>query len=308
MAVTAYRHAKAADIATRATGDNVRFRCDTQAELPSANVQDGDSAYAINTKKLFDRVGGAWVEVGDSSNTGGGGSSVPAGCILMWTGLLSAIPSGWVLCDGANGTPDLRSKFIKGAAAAAEAGGTGGSATHTHADHAALTHAGTAVTDHASHTHSYSEIVNHTHPVTDPGHTHTQDAHTHTQNSHNHTQDAHSHIITSQTATTGGATSYEHGVLDTSSAEAEATETTATTVATNQAATATNQNATATNQSNTTGITTSNPVGGVASGTTAGPSATLSHSVTQPNNHAAQAHDTVNSEPAFFTVLFIMKT
>lgn len=52
----------------------------------------------------------------------------------------------------------------------------------------------------------FSSVINHTHPVTDPGHT---------------------HIITSQTATTGAATSYEHGPLDTSSADAEATEVTA---------------------------------------------------------------------------------
>ena len=239
MAVLAQRLPLAGDLSSRAVGDYVRFRCDTQAELPSSNVLDGDSAYAINTKKMFDRVEGAWVERGDASNTGGGGSSVPAGCILMWTGLLSAIPSGWVLCDGANGTPDLRSKFIKGAAAAAEAGDTGGAATHIHADH-------------ASHTHAYTQIVNHTHPVTDPGHT---------------------HVITElRDATTGGATTNIALTADTSS-----------TIGTKVTG------------SRTTGVTTTDPAGGVASGTTAGPSAALTHAA-------------ANSEPAFYTVLFIMKT
>lgn len=60
---------------------------------------------------------------------------VPAGVILMWHGLLANIPAGWVLCDGANGTPDLRGKFVKGAAADQEAGTTGGAATHQHAAH-----------------------------------------------------------------------------------------------------------------------------------------------------------------------------
>lgn len=202
----------------------------------------------------------------------------------MWGGLLANIPSGWVLCDGANGTPDLRSKFIKGAAAGADPGATGGAATHTHANHDALTHAGTAVADHASHTHTYAQVLNHTHAVNvnDP--------------THNHTQNAHTHVITSQTATTGSATSYEHGALDTSSAEAEATEVTGSTTATNQAAA--------------TGITatTDNPAGGVASGTTAGPSATLTHNVTQPSNHTISAHDTVNHEPAYFSLCFIQKT
>jgi hypothetical protein len=44
----------------------------------------------------------------------------------MWHGAASAIPSGWVICDGNNSTPNLTDKFIKSAAAA---GATGGSAT-----------------------------------------------------------------------------------------------------------------------------------------------------------------------------------
>ena len=43
-------------------------------------------------------------------------AGVPTGAILMWSGLLSAIPSGWVLCDGTGGTPNLLAKFIRGIA------------------------------------------------------------------------------------------------------------------------------------------------------------------------------------------------
>ena len=68
------------------------------------------------------------------------GSAVPSGVILMWAGTLASIPAGWNLCDGTNGTPDLRDKFIKGAAAGAGGGGTGGNLTHAHADHASHTH------------------------------------------------------------------------------------------------------------------------------------------------------------------------
>src|SRR5688572_20346960 len=60
--------------------------------------------------------------------------SIPAGIIVMWHGLLSAIPTGWALCDGQNGTPDLREKFAKGAAADADPGDTGGAALHTPAE------------------------------------------------------------------------------------------------------------------------------------------------------------------------------
>ncbi len=70
------------------------------------------------------------------------------GLILMWHGLIANIPAGWVLCDGNNGTPDLRESFVKGAAAATEAGASGGSATHTHAGHSA--HAVTQPNAHAA--------------------------------------------------------------------------------------------------------------------------------------------------------------
>lgn len=42
-------------------------------------------------------------------------SIVPAGVILAWSGDIGSIPEGWVLCDGTDGTPDLRNKFIIGA-------------------------------------------------------------------------------------------------------------------------------------------------------------------------------------------------
>ena len=37
---------------------------------------------------------------------------IPPGLILLWSGSLATIPTGWQFCDGTNGTPDLRSKFI----------------------------------------------------------------------------------------------------------------------------------------------------------------------------------------------------
>ena len=59
-------------------------------------------------------------------------AGVPSGVIAMWHGALTDIPSGWVLCDGTNSTPDLRDKFVRGAAAGADPGATGGAETHTH--------------------------------------------------------------------------------------------------------------------------------------------------------------------------------
>lgn len=51
---------------------------------------------------------------------------VPAGGIIMWSGLITAIPAGWALCNGVNGTPDLRNKFIMGANGVTSNPGDGG--------------------------------------------------------------------------------------------------------------------------------------------------------------------------------------
>jgi len=57
------------------------------------------------------------------------------GIIVMWSGSPAAIPTGWALCDGAGGTPNLRGRFIVGYDATDAdynaIGDTGGSKTHT---------------------------------------------------------------------------------------------------------------------------------------------------------------------------------
>ena len=51
---------------------------------------------------------------------------VPPGGIIMWSGAINDIPVGWALCDGSNGTPDLRNRFIVGAGGGYNVGSTGG--------------------------------------------------------------------------------------------------------------------------------------------------------------------------------------
>jgi len=41
-------------------------------------------------------------------------TSLPAGSIMMWSGTTTDIPTGWAICDGTQGTPDLRGRFIVG--------------------------------------------------------------------------------------------------------------------------------------------------------------------------------------------------
>ena len=53
------------------------------------------------------------------------------GMILLWYGNTGNIPSGFVLCDGNNGTPDLRDKFVVGAGSAYSPNNTGGSSSIT---------------------------------------------------------------------------------------------------------------------------------------------------------------------------------
>lgn len=71
--------------------------------------------------------------------------SIPSGGIIIWSGAQAAIPAGWFLCNGANGTPDLRDRFIVGAGNLYGVAASGGSrdaiaVTHTHTTNNAGTH------------------------------------------------------------------------------------------------------------------------------------------------------------------------
>lgn len=56
---------------------------------------------------------------------------VPQGVIVLWSGSADRIPQGWALCDGTNGTPDLRDRFVVGAGRNYAIGTIGGSETTT---------------------------------------------------------------------------------------------------------------------------------------------------------------------------------
>jgi hypothetical protein len=65
----------------------------------------------------------------DGSVTGGG--TIPVGGIILWSGAITAIPSGWRLCDGNGGTPDLRDRFVVGAGSGYAVGTKAGSSSVT---------------------------------------------------------------------------------------------------------------------------------------------------------------------------------
>ena len=83
-----------------------------------------------------------------SANNGTIPSSFPTGGIIMWSGSVISIPSGWYLCDGANGTPDLRNRFVVGAGSTYAPAATGGSA-----DAVVVSHNHTATSTDSGHTH-----------------------------------------------------------------------------------------------------------------------------------------------------------
>ena len=83
------------------------------------------------------------------------GTTIPLGVISLWYGSIGSVPTGWYLCDGTNGTPDLRDKFIIGAGSTYAVAATGGATTAT------------LVTNNLpAHTHTATSTV------TDPGHFH----------------------------------------------------------------------------------------------------------------------------------------
>ena len=111
------------------------------------------------------------------------------GMIMLWYGSVASIPSGWVLCDGNNSTPDLRERFVVGAGGNnSTVSGNGYSVddkggftdatlvehSHTINNH---THSFSGSDSHShtinNHTHSFSGSSSHSHGINDPGHTHT---------------------------------------------------------------------------------------------------------------------------------------
>lgn len=78
-------------------------------------------------------------------------ASFPSGGIILWSGSVASIPSGWYLCDGNNSTPDLRNRFIVGAGSSYAVDATGGSA-----DAIVVSHTHTATSTDSGHTHTTS--------------------------------------------------------------------------------------------------------------------------------------------------------
>lgn len=80
-------------------------------------------------------------------------SFIPTGVIVLWSGSVASIPSGWALCNGSNGTPDLRDRFVVGAGNSYAVAATGGSK-----DAIAVSHTHTATVTDPGHAHAVFSI------------------------------------------------------------------------------------------------------------------------------------------------------
>jgi len=148
---------------------------------------------------------------------------IPSGCIMMWSGSIGSVPSGFQVCDGTNGTPDLRDRFIVGAGGNYSVNATGGAnsvtlttsqiPSHNHSTNSAgdHTHSGTA-SSAGAHIHSITTVFSTGSTAgvfVQTGSTGTSDtrsagAHTHTLSINS--GGAHTHSITN----TGGGQSHEN--------------------------------------------------------------------------------------------------
>lgn len=94
-------------------------------------------------KNTFPNIDAAVTVTPAELNTLAGGTAVfKTGMILLWSGSIATIPTGWALCNGTAGTPNLMDRFVVGAGSAYAVGSTGGATTHLHA----ISVAGTALT------------------------------------------------------------------------------------------------------------------------------------------------------------------
>ncbi len=142
------------------------------------------------------------------NNAIAGSISVPKGTIVAWSGTENNIPANWHLCDGTNGTPDLRDKFVLGAGNNYSVGQTGGSST-----------ASLSVENMPSHTHmvtgSTSSDGSHSHDINYDSFGHGNTGTSYGLGSYSgsygtSTAGEHTHTITATAEATGGGQPHEN--------------------------------------------------------------------------------------------------
>jgi microcystin-dependent protein len=100
---------------------------------------------------------------------------VPKGGIIMWSGDPANVPAGWAVCNGSNGTPDLRGRFVIGNGAKTESnrnnvGNVINGANVTYTVGSIGGHEKIQQTSGEMFNHNHN--ITHNHVLTDPGHFH----------------------------------------------------------------------------------------------------------------------------------------
>ena len=136
------------------TGTSVGLNVGSGKTLTVAGTQTVSGTQNVTGLFQLDGAAGTSGQVmvsAGSSATPIWGNAFVSGMIMLWSGSIASIPTGWYLCDGTNSTPNLKNRFVVGAGDTYAVAATGGSAD--------------AVV--VSHNHTATSTV------TDPGHVHT---------------------------------------------------------------------------------------------------------------------------------------
>jgi len=141
--------------ATTFTGDGANLTALNASQITTGTLADARTSANIPKLNATSQTFSGTLSVAGnlavaSSGVISGFGTIPLGGIIMWSGSIASIPSGWALCNGqtVNGrtTPNLLNRFIVGAGANYGVGNTGG------ADSVTLT-----ANQMPSHTHGYRD-------------------------------------------------------------------------------------------------------------------------------------------------------
>ena len=165
------------------SNSNLTYNISTQVitgKISTLSNHDTDdlSEGSSNLYHTTARVRAAVSATGDLSYNSSSGQfsvSVPSafvsGMIILWSGNTGNIPTGFVLCDGNSGTPNLTDRFVVGAGSAYGVGATGGSSSVT-----------LSTANLPSHNHSFSGSTSHSHTINNHTHSFSGSG----SNTHNH--------------------------------------------------------------------------------------------------------------------------
>jgi hypothetical protein len=141
------------------TGDSARIVKGTEIDTEFTAISAAIASKADSNSPTFTGTPAAPTAVAGTNTTqlattafatAAASAAFPIGGIIMWSGSIASIPSGWALCNGSGGTPDLRDRFVIGAGTTYAVNATGGSANATLPSH---THTATNSISNAAHQH-----------------------------------------------------------------------------------------------------------------------------------------------------------